>query len=142
LYISFINRNRVLLYIYDSCYIYDISLLYCCLSYEDIKILHDNEEWLVESFGGFWEIVLKKIEELPTKNLMSVDKVPLQQLENQTMLITPTQSGSPNQFVTNIGYEETQIQTLARSVFNEDPTPSYKEVPKIGSPYLELKQCW
>jgi hypothetical protein len=69
---------------------------------------------------------------------MFFDKVPLQQSKNQMMLITPTQSGSPNQFVTNTGYEETQIQTLARSVFNGDPTPSYKEVLEIGSPSLEL----
>jgi hypothetical protein len=49
------------------------------LSNEDIKILHDNEEWLVEIFGGFnWDIVLKTIEELPTTNLMFFDKVPLQ----------------------------------------------------------------
>jgi hypothetical protein len=32
LYIYFINRNRVLLYICDSFYISAISLLYCCLS--------------------------------------------------------------------------------------------------------------
>ena len=54
------------------------------------------------------------------------------------MLITTTQYNSPNQFVKNTGYEETQIQTLARSVFNQDPTPSYKEVPEIGFPFLEL----
>jgi hypothetical protein len=49
------------------------------LSNEDIKILHDNEEWLVEIFVGFnWDIVLKTIEELPTTNLMFFDKVPLQ----------------------------------------------------------------
>jgi hypothetical protein len=32
------------------------------LSINDIKTLTQNEEWIVEVFGGFWKLVMEKFE--------------------------------------------------------------------------------